>query len=395
MHLSALVGLFSITLTANTPTAVKTPAAAITQNPAAKPSTFVTPIAPTSAPFPATFTRSMPTIPTPSGPPVRYWFSFGDSYTNTNFSVNGVQPSIENPFGNPEGVDDRRRYNGTYIPYITTKFNSSITFNYNLARIGMPLNSHDIKIYHHHAPSFLKSKIANCKDDTGASLNYTYENTTSRRSFQGQFNLYTSKYASLPFEEKPWQQNVDTIYSSWFGINDVKSIFASGGNSTDPRIDELITSQFSLLDQLYFDVDAKAFLVINLPPLETAPLFASDTSRVQGIVRSWNSNLARKVRQFRDEHSVSSILLIDSYNIIRKLQEEPKYGVKNGVWADKLHIKTQVHKVLAKEIAAALEAAVETTVETPGNGTVGGPTTFTAPTPTMEHGSSATSGTLW
>ncbi|KAF3292625.1 hypothetical protein TWF132_005344 [Orbilia oligospora] len=364
MHLSAFVGLFSITLTANTPTAVKTPVAAITQNPAAKPSTFVTSIVPTSVPFPATFTRSMPTIPTPSGPPVRYWFSFGDSYTSTNFSVNGVQPSIENPFGNPEGVDDRRRYNATYIPYITTKFNNSITFNYNLARIG-------------------------------ASLNYTYENTTSRRSFQGQFNFFTSKYASLPFEEKPWQQNVDTIYSSWFGINDVKSIFASGGNSTDPRIDELITSQFSLLDQLYFDVDAKAFLVINLPPLETAPFFASDTSRVQGIVRSWNSNLARKVRQFRDEHSVSSILLIDSYNIIKKLQEEPTYGVKNGVWADKLHIKTQAHKVLAKEIAAALEAAVETTVETPGNGTVGGPTTFTAPTPTMEHGSSATSGTLW
>ncbi|KAK6514808.1 hypothetical protein TWF506_007170 [Arthrobotrys conoides] len=356
MHLPALVGLFSITLTAKAPAAAAT---VVTQTPS-EPSTFVTSRTPTSVPLPATFTRSMPIIPTPSGPPVRYWFSFGDSYTSTNFSIDGVQPSIENPFGNPEDVRDKEKYNATYIPYITTQFNASITLNYNLAR-------------------------------TGATLNYTYDNTTSRRSFQGQFNLFTSTYASLPAEEKPWQQNVDTMYSSWFGINDVRNIFNSGGNSTDPRIDDLITSQFSLLDQLYFDVDAKAFLVINLPPLETAPLFASDTARVQGIVRSWNSNLARKVREFRDEHPVSSILLIDSYNIIKKLQEEPRYGVKNGVWADKLHIKTQVHKVIAKEIAAALEA----TVETPANGTVGGPTTFTAPTPTMEHWSGATSGTLW
>ncbi|KAK6355683.1 hypothetical protein TWF718_000076 [Orbilia javanica] len=352
MHLSAFFGLVGIALAQSS--------ADLTESPAATPSTFITSRIPTSIPLGATFTRSIPTVPTPSGPPIKYWISFGDSYTSTNFSVNGVQPSIANPFGNPVDILRKGKHNATWIEYITTRFNNSVTLNYNLARIG-------------------------------ASLTYTSENTTSRRSFKGQFNLFASKYASLPTEQKPWQQNVNTMYSSWFGINDVKGIFGSGGNSTDPRIDELITSQFSLIDQLYFDVDAKEFLVINLPPLENAPLFASDKSRMEGIVRSWNNNLARKVRQFRDEHPISSIQLIDSYNIIKNLEETPSYGVKNGVWADKLHIKTQVHKVLAKEIAASLEAVVKA----PINGTIGGPTTFLAPTPTMGHGSSATSGTLW
>ncbi|KAK6500462.1 hypothetical protein TWF481_010805 [Arthrobotrys musiformis] len=355
MHLSVFFGLVGAALAQSVAEATESPVVG-------EQSTFVTSRIPTAIPLGATFTRSMPSMPTPSGPPVRYWFSFGDSYTSTNFSVNGVQPSVEKPFGNPLDIWHKEKYNATWIQYITSRFNESITLNYNLARIG-------------------------------ASLTYTNENTTSRRSFKGQVNLFTSKYASLPAEKKIWQQNVDTMYSSWFGVNDVKGIFGSGGNSTDPRIDELITSQFSLLDQLYFDVDAKVFLVINLPPLETAPLFAADKTRMEGIVRSWNNNLARQVRQFRDSHPVSSILLIDSYNIIKKLEETPSYGVRNGVWADKLHIKTQVHKVLAKEIAAVLDQSV---LEAPTNGTIGGPTTFVdQPTPTMGHGGSATSGTLW
>jgi hypothetical protein len=30
-----------------------------------------------------------------------YRFSFGDSYTSTGFNINGVQPSVGNPLGNP------------------------------------------------------------------------------------------------------------------------------------------------------------------------------------------------------------------------------------------------------------------------------------------------------
>ncbi|KAK6337607.1 hypothetical protein TWF730_003002 [Orbilia blumenaviensis] len=352
MHLSALFGFVGLALAQSALDSTEIPS---------KPSTFITSRVPTSIPIGATFTRSMPTIPTASGQAIRYWFSFGDSYTNTNFSIDGVQPSVGNPLGNPAGAWRKDKHDATWIPYITTKYNNTVTLVYNLAR-------------------------------SGAALTYTNENTTSLKSFKGQLNLFASKYASLPIEQTPWKQNVETMYSSWFGINDVNGIFGSGGNSTDPRIDELTTLQFSLLDQLYFDFDAKAFLVINLPPLEKAPLFASDTERMEGIVKAWNNNLARKVRQFKDEHPIASILLIDGYTIMKNLTENPTYGVKNGIWADKLHVKTQVHKVLAKEISKALESIVIV----PGNGTIGAPSTsFAIPTPTMGHGSSATSGTLW
>lgn len=32
---------------------------------------------------------------------VRHLFTFGDSYTQTGFSVKGTQPSVGNPLGNP------------------------------------------------------------------------------------------------------------------------------------------------------------------------------------------------------------------------------------------------------------------------------------------------------
>ncbi|RVD83701.1 uncharacterized protein DFL_005480 [Arthrobotrys flagrans] len=231
MHISIFLGLIAAALAQSV--------AEATEFPPSEPSAFVTSRIPTSIPLGATFTRSKPETPIPSGPPLRHWFSFGDSYTSTNFSINGIQPSIERPLGNPPAADiwHKQTYNATWIPYITTKFNKSVTLNY---------------------------------------------------------------------------------------------------------------------------------------------------------------NLARKVREFRSEHPVSTIRLIDSYNIIKNINEEQCHGVKNGVWADRLHIKTQVHKVLAKEIAKVLESVAET----PINGTVGGttslvPTSFEVPTPTMGHGSAATSGTLW
>ncbi|EUC62325.1 carbohydrate-binding module family 1 protein [Rhizoctonia solani AG-3 Rhs1AP] len=47
-----------------------------------------------------TTSSSTPTSSTtPAG--VKYWFSFGDSYTQTGFDINGTKPTVGNPLGNP------------------------------------------------------------------------------------------------------------------------------------------------------------------------------------------------------------------------------------------------------------------------------------------------------
>ena len=63
-----------------------------------------------------------------------YLFTFGDSYTTTQFDPFGAQPNATNPFGNSgpplEG----------WVYYLTAVHNSSLTLSYNYARGGATIN---------------------------------------------------------------------------------------------------------------------------------------------------------------------------------------------------------------------------------------------------------------
>ncbi|KAK6530643.1 hypothetical protein TWF281_007482 [Arthrobotrys megalospora] len=343
--------------------------------PAATPSTFITSRIPTSIPTGATFTRSMPTIPTASGPAVRYWFSFGDSYTSSNFSIDGTQPSIDNPLGNPQNPAVEDSHGATWIPYITTKYNKTLTLTYNLARGGAVIS-------------------------VAENVTINPQQNYARRSFKGQVAVFTSRYASLPTDQTPWKQDVTTMYSSWFGINDIDWIFKTAGNASDPRIEESITAQLALLDQLYFDVDAKSFLIINLPPLEASPRYASvpkASQKMKTMVTAWNRQLSQKVEEFKESHPVANVVLVDGYSIIKKVLDNPEgYGFKKSekrsdVWSDSFHLNTKVHRILAREVAGVLGNGSLGG----GNSTLGSATGVPTSVPTMGHGSSATSGPLW
>lgn len=70
--------------------------------------------------------------PTSTGGP-NYWLSFGDSYTQTGFSINGTQPTLGNPLGNPAYPGYTATGGPNWIDVATTQYNHSALLAYNFA----------------------------------------------------------------------------------------------------------------------------------------------------------------------------------------------------------------------------------------------------------------------
>lgn len=71
-------------------------------------------------------------------PPKKFWFSFGDSYSQTWFNVTGVQPNYANPLGNP-GFPGWTACAGpvnNWVTQTTAQLNSSFVYVYNHAYGG-------------------------------------------------------------------------------------------------------------------------------------------------------------------------------------------------------------------------------------------------------------------
>lgn len=70
------------------------------------------------------------------------WFPFGDSYTDMIFYEYGIQPTVENPLGNPPLPDlaPRSGFGVTYVAYLAARYNHSVIKTYNMGRGGGTLD---------------------------------------------------------------------------------------------------------------------------------------------------------------------------------------------------------------------------------------------------------------
>ncbi|KAG6893700.1 hypothetical protein C0995_016339, partial [Termitomyces sp. Mi166 len=70
-----------------------------------------------------------------------YWFSFGDSYTQTGFDPTLTLPTIGNPLGNPTYPGYTATGGENWVDYVTTEFNNSLLFTYNYAYGGATIDA--------------------------------------------------------------------------------------------------------------------------------------------------------------------------------------------------------------------------------------------------------------
>ncbi|QRV72535.1 glycoside hydrolase family 3 protein [Ceratobasidium sp. AG-Ba] len=284
----------------------------------------------------ASTTSKPPTTTASSGTPaptgVKYWFSFGDSYTSTGFNINGVKPAVGNPLGNPA-------YPGyttcgsvpNWIDLVTAKYNTGTVLTYNFAYGGATINASLVAPYTPSIPSLID-----------------------------QTNTFFANKAVAP-----WTGS-NTVFSIFIGINDIGgSWFQSGDRAAFS--DVLLNSYFTIVQKLY-DAGGRNFLFINVPHVDRSPREANSNKAVQAsVINGFNAKLATRVSSFASSHSGVKTWIYDSATKLNTLLDSPAaYGFQdatsygsgaNLMWCDNYHISSRVHDYFAKDVVALLKGS--------------------------------------
>ncbi|KAJ1308796.1 hypothetical protein OPQ81_004486 [Rhizoctonia solani] len=274
----------------------------------------------------------------PSGTPipgVKYWFSFGDSYTQTGFDINGAKPAVGNPLGNPT-------YPGytacgsvpNWVDLVTTKYNTSTLLTYNFAYGGATINATLVPPY---TPTVL--------------------------SLIDQVNIFLANKAVAP-----WTGS-NTLFSVFIGINDIGNSWYQSGDRA-AFSDVLLDGYFGLIKKIY-DVGGRNFLFVNVPHVDRSPLMLSQSADSRAaeavVINGFNSKLAARASAFASANSGVKTWIYDSAAKLNTMLDSPatygfqdatSYGsASNLMWCNDYHVSSGVHDYFAKDVAAVLKGS--------------------------------------
>lgn len=153
---------------------------------------------------------------------------------------------------------------------------------------------------------------------------------------------------------KHWKP-ANTLFVFWIGINDLA--YASDQEGIDDRLAIL----FGCVQTVY-DSGARAFLFIDVPPMNRGPLIVKNQQRSLAVAprfNMWNTSLDRNVQQFSKEHSDACCFQFSAFNFLTRVLDDPtkhgfaeedprKYG--GGIWVDHIHLTSLVHERLAEDM---------------------------------------------
>lgn len=286
---------------------------------------------------PPTSTSVGQPAPTSGGP--NFWFSFGDSYTQTGFNPSSSLPNTRNPIGNPNYPGNTAVGGENWIDYDTTKYNKSLVYTYNFAFGGATIDRNLV------AP--VSSGILTLTD---------------------QVNQFLNGFASKP-ASTPWTSS-NAVFSIWIGINDLGNSYWNGNVPAGSSLDNLLNAEFSLVQKLY-NAGARNFLFINVPPTDRSPLFlgqsTSGRATLNSAISGFNSRLATKAFQFKSSNSGVTTYLYDSNAGFTKILNSPSqygfvdatsYGNSGSFWGNNYHPSSAAHKYFAQDVAGLLSGTV-------------------------------------
>ncbi|KAK6983963.1 carbohydrate esterase family 16 protein [Favolaschia claudopus] len=269
-----------------------------------------------------------------------YWFSFGDSYTQTGFNITtGPLPSPGNPLGNPAYPGDTATPGENWIDVATTKSNHSLVLTFNFAFSGATVSRDIVPPY----ADFVRT-LPDQIDELVA-----WDNGNTKRV---------------------WRSD-DALFSIWIGINDIDLSYASDVNHT-ALTDKLITRYFEQVEDLY-NLGARNFLFINVPPLNRTPSLlgqpASVRAKEAGIIAYYNAQLREGVRAFRQRKRHQKRREVktweyDAYEAFTRVLDRPgEYGFNNVTgddgtpgqfWYNWLHPVSAAQVIFGREIGELL-----------------------------------------
>ncbi|KAI9824401.1 MAG: hypothetical protein M1832_001936 [Thelocarpon impressellum] len=261
-----------------------------------------------------------------------YLFTFGDSYTSTDFRHDGPQPNASNPLGNPAQPTKN------WVYHLATAFNSSLTFSFNYARGGATVS-----------PNIVKG---------------------SNPSFQEQaVNWFVPTAGARPPTE-PWTE-ANSIAGIFIGINDIGGSLGLNETAFHAQVDALHTVYFATVDKLY-DTGMRNFFFLNVPPLQYSK-FVTDrgaiiAQRWASFQQTYNTKLAAKVQAYQALHPDIGTYLFDNAAAWTQVFASPTtygfrdnstigdYGDPNVIWGDGYHPSSAMHKAVSRQLASELHA---------------------------------------
>ncbi|KAE9366829.1 carbohydrate esterase family 16 protein [Stipitochalara longipes BDJ] len=262
----------------------------------------------------------------------KYLVSFGDSYSQTGFSITGAKPSTSNPIGNP-----------AFPGYTTTNGNNWITY----------------LLHPSTASTLLSYNFASGGATTDASLVKPFQSTVL--SLIDQVSLFTTHLSPLPSSSLT---ATNTLFAIWIGVNDVGNAF---GNANWGTLSQTIVSQYLSQVQKLYSSGARNFLFLTVPPIQKTPLVLAESNNTQvqegAGVDTYNTLLKAGVKDFEAKNDgVVTWVLDTSAPFLEAINDPKSYGAKdatcyNGdgtscLWFNNYHPGQAIHKLVAAGVAA-------------------------------------------
>lgn len=271
------------------------------------------------------------------------WFGFGDSYTQTQFNYTLAQPSVSNPLGNPPlpGITPC----GTapnWLVWATTRYNSSVDFAYNFAWGGATISD---------------AVVPPSSADIYTLVEQVDEFQTGYAGTVGSAGVV-------------WHPH-DTLFATFIGINDIGNSynFTKSTADTSRLHKQLMDAYFYQMQRLY-ELGARNFLFLNVPPTDRSPLIISrgahDQQAYAAAVKDYNVLLASRISLFTRTRPKVRTWSVNTHAIVSVLLDHPThFGFGDAtsfgsgdefLWCNNYHISPAAHRYIALAVQRELNA---------------------------------------
>ncbi|KAL8334183.1 hypothetical protein RB593_003724 [Gaeumannomyces tritici] len=298
--------------------------------------TSTAPTAPPTQPPPSvsvtTTTASSTITATQTSSPgdVKYFITFGDSYSQTGFNLSLAKPSPQNPLGNPNLPGWTSSGGLNWVGFLASQLNASATYSYNLASGGAT---------------------------TDRTLVQPYQPTVS--TFVDQLGQFGDSLAARP-PWAPWTA-ASALAGVWMGVNDVGNTFWSPG--AGELMARVVGRYFDQL-QLLYDAGVRNFVLLSVPPTQKTPLMLANGPESGALLEKtiglYNDLIASSLVPFKAKNAGVTSWVVDTAAPFNEAINNPKaYGARDAVcfggdgclWFNDYHPGVQIHKLVAQAVA--------------------------------------------
>lgn len=277
----------------------------------------------------------------PKPTPKKYWFSFGDSYSQTWFNVSDPagQPNLSNAMGNPPypgytacGFVPNWIYDTTFV------YNSSFVYVYNHAYGGAVISDELVTPW--------KEGLKHLDDQMDDFLNF---NAPQKQFYPG------------------WTGS-NAIFAFFIGINDIGNSFYLDQDHS--AFNQLLINKYFEIVKKAVKVGARNFLFLTVPPTERSPLMltyqdAAGIALLKQVRQDYNAKLRIAAKQLERNHTGVSTMIYDTEPIVNLVLDHPeRFGIVNSTaygdgddkaWCNDYHISPRTNLEIAKGVARLLK----------------------------------------